>query len=327
MVGRLAEMRNKSERKKRIYEDSENFQAGRQLQDWSNPHSFFQAWGLGTREVTCSVSKGQLVAEMDGTPGPESLALLQPMGLCKQACCMQLFTCQPLPCLLVFRLLTNPEVSGFLLFLPQFFIYYFLPLNPPFPWLPAVSVSSFQSSSSPVGLTYLAPWWWPPVPGLLHAEQLDGCKLQESGPGVPASPSMPKKHWRQGGCCTATCLLGRSQLVFSLALRFFLVVLLGWEEVWRPRNCQHLVLCGHLIALGQWRIPWQALRCGGGAGWDSWADGASRGMERGWTLAGESSRVPRLWLTTESLLSLDVCLAPEPLFYPEKSLSGHQIQT
>lgn len=81
-----------------------------------------------------------------------------------------------------------------------------------------------------MGLAYLAPLCLPLVPKLLQIEQLDGLELQETGPGMPAFPSILNTPGdTEGGavgCYTATCLLGRSQLVFSPAFRFFLAVLL-----------------------------------------------------------------------------------------------------
>lgn len=80
-----------------------------------------------------------------------------------------------------------------------------------------------------MGLPYLEPWCLPLVPGLLPTEHLDSLELQETGPGASVSLSIPKTPGdTEGGAgySTATCLLGRSQLVFLLALRFFLAVLL-----------------------------------------------------------------------------------------------------
>lgn len=96
--------------------------------------------------------------------------------------------CLPSPCLLVLRGPMNPEGS----WLPaQISLLLFLLFIQP----PALDVSG--SSLSPfsthrVWLPYLGPWWLLLAPGLLPHRQLDGLELQETDPGVAASPSMPR---------------------------------------------------------------------------------------------------------------------------------------
>lgn len=200
---------------------------------WSDS-LIFQAWGLGTREVTWSMLKGQLVEKGRNPkplilgPAPSHRSLEASMLACS---CLAVFSCH----------LPVSWFSGyywwilgfleFLLFLPLFFIYSFLPLNPPSldfiesliflqsliflvldlqqPLGPALPCAMVAASSAPAAPHKTAGW-----PGASGNWSWSVC--------FPFHPQHSRRHWRWGWLLHRHLLTGQIPTGFLTCPQVFL---------------------------------------------------------------------------------------------------------